>query len=134
MPFTVASLRADTLDSLLADALARSSQQTMTVAPEAGSAKKCATLLTKGITEEDIYKAVTLAAASGMKNVKLYYMIGLPQEEDADIDEMTEMVRRIRKKLDEAGNKGDLIISVNAFGAQSRLRRSNGRRCAIPKF
>ena len=33
-----------------------------------------------------------------MKNVKLYYMIGLPQEEDADIDEMTEMVRRIRQK------------------------------------
>ena len=30
-------------------------------------------------------------------------------------DEMTEMVRRIRKKMDEAGNKGDLIISVNAF-------------------
>ena len=28
---------------------------------------------------------------------------------------MTEMVRRIRKKMDEAGNKGDLIISVNAF-------------------
>ena len=45
----------------------------------------------------------------------VYEMIGLPQEEDADIDEMTEMVRRIRKKMDEAGNKGDLIISVNAF-------------------
>lgn len=55
-------------------------------------------IINKGITEEDIYKAVTLAAASGMKNVKLYYMIGLPQEEDADIDEMTEMVRRIRQK------------------------------------
>ena len=114
VPFTVASLRADTLDSLLADALAQSGQQTMTVAPEAGS-EKMRNIINKGITEEDIYKAVTLAAASGMKNVKLYYMIGLPQEEDADIDEMTEMVRRIRKKMDEAGNKGDLIISVNAF-------------------
>ena len=114
VPFTVASLRADTLDSLLADALAQSGQQTMTVAPEAGS-EKMRNIINKGITEEDIYKAVTLAAASGMKNVKLYYMIGLPQEEDTDIDEMTEMVRRIRKKMDEAGNKGDLIISVNAF-------------------
>lgn len=89
VPFTVASLRADTLDSLLADALAQSGQQTMTVAPEAGS-EKMRNIINKGITEEDIYKAVTLAAASGMKNVKLYYMIGLPQEEDADIDEMTE--------------------------------------------
>lgn len=114
VPFTCASLRADTLDELLAQALAKSGQQTMTVAPEAGSVKM-RNIINKGITEEHIYKAVTLAATSGMKNVKLYYMIGLPQEEDADIEEMIEMVRRIRQKMDEAGNKGELIISVNAF-------------------
>ena len=114
IPFTVASLRADTLDALLADALANSGQQTMTVAPEAGS-EKMRNIINKGITEDDIYKAVTLAAASGMKNVKLYYMIGLPQEDDADIEEMIAMVNRIRRKMDEVGNKGDLIISVNAF-------------------
>lgn len=114
VPFTCASLRADTLDELLAQALARSGQQTMTVAPEAGSVKM-RNIINKGITEEDIYKAVTLAAASGMKNVKLYYMIGLPQEEDCDIEEMIEMVHRIRRKMDEVGNKGELIISVNAF-------------------
>ena len=114
IPFTVASLRADTLDALLADALANSGQQTMTVAPEAGS-EKMRNIINKGITEDDIYKAVTLAAASGMKNVKLYYMIGLPQEDDADIEEMIAMVHRIRTKMDEVGNKGDLIISVNAF-------------------
>ena len=114
VPFTCASLRADTLDELLAQALAQSGQQTMTVAPEAGSVKM-RNIINKGITEDDIYKAVTLAAASGMKNVKLYYMIGLPQEDDADIAEMIEMVRRIRQKMDEVGNKGELIISVNAF-------------------
>lgn len=114
VPFTCASLRADTLDELLAQALARSGQQTMTVAPEAGSVKM-RNIINKGITEEDIYKAVTLAAASGMKNVKLYYMIGLPQEEDCDIEEMIEMVLRIRRKMDDVGNKGELIISVNAF-------------------
>lgn len=114
VPFTCASLRADTLDELLAQALAQSGQQTMTVAPEAGSVKM-RNIINKGITEDDIYKAVTLAAASGMKNVKLYYMIGLPQEDDADIAEMIEMVQRIRQKMDEVGNKGELIISVNAF-------------------
>lgn len=114
VPFTCASLRADTLDELLAQALAQSGQQTMTVAPEAGSVKM-RNIINKGITEDDIYKAVTLAAASGMKNVKLYYMIGLPQEDDADIAEMIEMVQRIRKRMDEVGNKGELIISVNAF-------------------
>lgn len=112
--FTVASLRADSLDIELAEALARSGQKTMTVAPEAGS-ERMRKVINKGISEDDIYKAVELATAAGMKNIKLYYMIGLPTEEESDIDEMIEMVSRVRAKMDEVGNKGDLVISINAF-------------------
>ena len=72
-------------------------------------------VINKGISEDDIYKAVVLATAAGMKNIKLYYMIGLPTEEDSDIDEMIEMVSRVRAKMDAVGNKGDLVISINAF-------------------
>ena len=114
IPFTVASLRADSLDRELAEALARSGQKTMTVAPEAGS-ERMRKVINKGISEDDIYKAVELATAAGMKNIKLYYMIGLPTEEDDDIDEMIAMVARVRAKMDEVGNKGDLVISINAF-------------------
>lgn len=114
IPFTVASLRADSLDIELAEALARSGQKTMTVAPEAGS-ERMRKVINKGISENDIYKAVELATAAGMKNIKLYYMIGLPTEEDSDIDEMIAMVSRVRAKMDEVGNKGDLVISINAF-------------------
>lgn len=114
IPFSVASLRADTLDKQMTDALAGSGQRTMTVAPEAGS-KKMRRSINKGIEEEHIYTAVELAAASGMRNIKLYYMIGLPGEEDEDITEMTAMVERIRTKMDACGNRGELVISVNAF-------------------
>ena len=114
IPFTVASLRADTLDIELAEALAHSGQKTMTVAPEAGS-ERMRKVINKGISEDDIYKAVVLATAAGMKNIKLYYMIGLPTEEDSDIDELIAMVARVRAKMDEVGNKGDLVISINAF-------------------
>ena len=112
--FSVASLRADTLDEQMTTALAASGQRTMTVAPEAGSERMRASI-NKGITEEHVYKAIELAAAAGMKNIKLYYMIGLPGEEDADIDEMIAMIERIRSKMDEAGNTGELVISVNGF-------------------
>ncbi|HIU63461.1 MAG TPA: radical SAM protein [Candidatus Avacidaminococcus intestinavium] len=112
--FTVASLRADTMDQALADALAASGQQTLTVAPEAGS-KRLRSLINKGITEDDIYKAVELAARAGMKNIKLYYMIGLPTETDEDITEMIAMIARIRQKMTGVGNKGELVISTNAF-------------------
>lgn len=112
--FTVASLRADSLDQELAEALAASGQRTMTVAPEAGS-KRLRQVINKGITEEDIYNAIELAATAGMKNIKLYYMIGLPTETDQDIIELIEMIARVRTKMDEVGNKGNLIISINGF-------------------
>lgn len=112
--FSVASLRADTLDEAMTNALAASGQQTMTVAPEAGSSRMRGSI-NKGITEGHVYHAIELAAAAGMKNIKLYYMIGLPGEEDSDIEEMIAMINRIREKMDLAGNKGELVISVNAF-------------------
>lgn len=112
--FSVASLRADRLNAPLAEALATCGQRTMTVAPEAGSERMRAAI-NKGITEEHIYTACELAAAAGMQNIKMYYMIGLPGEEDIDITETVEMILRVRKKMDEAGNKGELVISVNGF-------------------
>lgn len=112
--FSVASLRADTLDETMCEALANSGQRTMTVAPEAGSERMRAAI-NKGITEEHIYRACSLAASAGMRNIKLYYMIGLPGEEDIDIEETVEMIKRVRKKMDEVGNKGELVISVNGF-------------------
>lgn len=114
IPFSVASLRADTLDEQMTQALAASGQRTMTVAPEAGSERMRAAI-NKGITEQHVYHAMELAAQAGMRNIKLYYMIGLPGEEDVDIEETVAMILRIRREMDAAGNKGELVISVNGF-------------------
>ena len=114
VPFSCASLRADSLDQPLVQALAESGQRTMTVAPEAGSVRMRAAI-NKGITEEHIYQAMEYAALAGMPNIKLYFMIGLPGETDEDIDEMIALVHRVRSRMDELGHKGDLVLSVNAF-------------------
>ena len=114
IPFSCASLRADSLDLPLVEALARSGQRTMTVAPEAGSIRLRAAI-NKGIAEEHIYQAMEYAALAGMPNIKLYFMIGLPGEGDEDIEEMIALVHRVRKRMDELGHKGDLVLSVNAF-------------------
>ena len=114
IPFSCASLRADTLDRSLVQALAESGQRTMTVAPEAGSVRMRAAI-NKGISEEHIYQAMEYAALAEMPNIKLYFMIGLPGERDEDIGEMVALVHRVRKRMDELGHKGDLILSVNAF-------------------
>ena len=114
IPFSVASLRADTLDEELTRALAQSGQKTMTVAPEAGSVRMRAAI-NKGITAEHVYHAMELAAAEGMANVKLYYMLGLPGEEAEDAEAMIAMIHKVRQDMDALGHKGDLIVSVNAF-------------------
>ena len=114
VPFSCASLRADTLDLPLVQALAKSGQRTMTVAPEAGSSRMRASI-NKGISEEHVYQAMEYAALAGMPNIKLYFMIGLPGESDEDIEEMIALVHRVRNRMDELGHKGDLVLSVNAF-------------------
>ena len=81
IPFSVASMRADMLTEQIAEALAASGLRTMTVAPEAGSERMRAAI-NKGITEEHVKSAIALAAAKGMRHIKLYYMIGLPGETD----------------------------------------------------
>ncbi len=114
IPFSVASMRADMLSAQIADALAASGQRTMTVAPEAGS-ERLRAAINKGITEEHVYHAAELAAAAGMHSIKLYYMIGLPGEEDADIAATAAMILRIRARMDALGSRGELVISVNGF-------------------
>ncbi len=114
IPFSVASMRADMLTPQIAHALADSGLRTMTIAPEAGSERMRAAI-NKGITEEHVYNAIEIAAEAGMRNIKLYYMIGLPGEEDVDIEETVAMILRIREKMDVLGNRGELVISVNGF-------------------
>ena len=114
IPFSVASMRADMLTEQIAEALAASGLRTMTVAPEAGSERMRAAI-NKGITEEHVKSAIALAAAKGMRHIKLYYMIGLPGETDEDITETIEMILRMRAQMDVVGSKGELIISVNGF-------------------
>ena len=114
IPFSVASMRADMLTEQIAEALAASGLRTMTVAPEAGSERMRAAI-NKGITEEHVKSAIALAAAKGMRHIKLYYMIGLPGETDEDIKETIEMILRMRADMDAVGSKGELVISVNGF-------------------
>lgn len=114
LPFSMASLRADSLTPRMAHALSLSGQRTMTVAPEAGSVR-LRDSINKGITEEHVVHAIELAAGEGMQNIKVYYMIGLPHEEDGDIEEMLAMILRLREKMDAVGNKGELVVSVNGF-------------------
>ena len=114
LSMSVASFRADSVTQELVEALAASGLKTLTLAPEAGSARMRA-VINKGIEEHHLFTAIDLGAAAHIPNFKLYIMVGLPFEEDADIDAIIDLAVRLRSYMDERGSYGMLTLSVNPF-------------------
>ena len=109
MTMSVASLRADSVTPPLVQALAKSGLKTLTLAPEAGS-ERLRKLINKGITKEHLLQAVDLGMAAGIMNFRLYIMIGLPTETEADIAAIVALAEELAKDI-----RGLLTLSVNPF-------------------
>jgi radical SAM superfamily enzyme YgiQ (UPF0313 family) len=88
---SVSSLRVDPAPEPLLQALAESGTQTLTIAPEAGS-ERLRRVINKTQTAEDVLQAVELAAAYGFRQLKLYFMLGLPTEEEDDVTALVALV------------------------------------------
>lgn len=114
MGMSVASLRADSLSQTLVDALAVSGHKTITLAPEAASSRM-RQVINKGITDEHLFNAVSMAIKAGIPHVRLYIMIGLPFEEEADIEAIISMAISIKRHMENQGSSGRLTLSINPF-------------------
>ena len=114
LPMSVASFRADSVTRELVEALAESGLKTLTMAPEAGSSRMRA-VINKGIEEEHIFRGVSLGTEAGIPNFRLYFMIGLPFEDESDTDAIVEMAMRVKDYMTEKGAKGKLTLSINPF-------------------
>lgn len=112
--YSCASLRADSLTQVVVDGLAASGQQTITIAPEAGS-DRLRRVINKGISNEDMAKAVKLAAKAGIPHIRLYIMVGLPTETEEDVMAIVSMAEDVYAYMQETGCKGRLTLSVNPF-------------------
>lgn len=114
MTLSVASLRADSLTPGLVDALVKSGHKTITLAPEAGS-MRMRRIINKTITDKDIYNSVEMALHAGIPSIRLYIMVGLPFEQQEDIDAIIAMADNIKNHMLQLGSKGKLTLSVNPF-------------------
>ena len=95
---SLSSLRLDRISDALLQALAASGIDSITLAPEAGS-ERMRRIIAKNLSEEQILAAVSRLSQSSIKTVKLYYMIGLPFEMDADIRAIVALTERIAALL-----------------------------------
>jgi len=114
----ISSLRMDRMPEVLIDCMVRSGVRSCTVAPEAGS-ERLRQLIRKEMTEDVILAGAEMLLAKGMRDLKLYSMIGLPTETDEDLRELLALVGKIwdlMKKYGRArGALGTLTLSVNPF-------------------
>jgi len=109
---SVSSLRVRPFSQALLKALAQSSAQTVTLAPEAGSERLRQTI-NKCVSESDIVEAVDKIAKLGLRQIKLYFMIGLPTETDADIDELINLTHKLKERVQETVTR--IAITVEPF-------------------
>ncbi len=116
--FSVSSLRLDALTVEEVAELRQSGLRTAAIAPEAGS-QRLRDLINKNLAEEQILNAVQLLADGDILNLKLYFLIGLPTEQQDDLDELLALSEKIRLLWREAGRArghlGGVTLSVNPF-------------------
>jgi radical SAM superfamily enzyme YgiQ (UPF0313 family) len=91
----IGSLRIDQINEKIVDLLKAGGIETVALAPEAGS-QRLRDLLRKDITEEEILRAAQLLIEKEITNLRLYFMVGLPGEEDQDIDAIIDLTKKIQ--------------------------------------
>jgi len=112
--FSLPSVRAGMLNSELMEIIKKVRKTGFTIAPEAGS-QRLRDVINKGITEEDIVNTVNSAFELGWNVIKLYFMIGLPTETEDDLEEMVNLVKRLREVKKNKRKKAQIHVSVTTF-------------------
>ena len=112
------SLRADALSDSLLALLAKSHLKSVALAPD-GCSQRLRQAINKDLSEEALLDAAGRLVAAGIVRLKLYWMIGLPTESDADILEAARLVGKIKERIDPIGRARGrichLTLSVNCF-------------------
>lgn len=95
---SASSMRMDPISVPLIKAMAANGSQNLTVAPEAGS-QRLRNVINKTQTEEQMMEAITLAQEFNFAQLKLYFMVGHPTENDDDIQALIDFTLEARKRF-----------------------------------
>ena len=110
------STRVDAFNIDLANELSRNGRRSgLTFAPEGGS-ERIRKVINKMVSQEDLIRTVTTAYANGWRQVKLYFMCGLPTETDEDVLEIAEMAKEVIRAGREASGRNDIRCTVSIGG------------------
>ncbi|WP_181783331.1 TIGR03960 family B12-binding radical SAM protein [Pseudonocardia pini] len=110
------STRVDAFNIDLANEISRNGRRSgLTFAPEGGS-ERIRKVINKMVSEEDLIRTVSEAFAQGWRQVKLYFMCGLPTEEDEDVLEIAGMAHRVIQAGRAASGRNDVRCTISIGG------------------
>ena len=110
------STRVDAFNIDLANEFSRNGRRSgLTFAPEGGS-ERLRRVINKMVSKEDLIRTVSAAYAQGWRQVKLYFMCGLPTETDEDVLEIAEMAHDVIRAGREAAGHKDIRCTVSIGG------------------
>jgi radical SAM family uncharacterized protein len=110
------STRVDAFNITLANEFSRNGRRSgLTFAPEGGS-ERMRKVINKMVTEEDLIRTVATAYSHGWRQVKLYFMCGLPTETDEDVLAIAELAKQVIAKGREVSGRNDIRCTVSIGG------------------
>ncbi|WP_186586800.1 TIGR03960 family B12-binding radical SAM protein [Synechococcus sp. A15-28] len=107
------SQRVDRFDQDIAHILGGTRQAGLTFAPEAGT-QRLRDIVNKGLTDDDLLHGIRTAMENGYRKVKLYFMIGLPGEIDADVLGIVDTCVMLQQRCRDLGRL-NLNITISNF-------------------
>jgi radical SAM superfamily enzyme YgiQ (UPF0313 family) len=110
----VSSLRINSLSDKVLENMVQGGISSVTIAPEAGS-ERLRRVIKKDMTETDILQAIDRAAQHGIKQLKLYFMLGLPSETEDDIQAIIDLVLAGKEIIDKNRSKIRLTLNLSPF-------------------
>ncbi|MDX6283341.1 MAG: hypothetical protein QOH03_4412 [Kribbellaceae bacterium] len=110
------STRVDAFNITLANEFSRNGRRSgLTFAPEGGS-ERLRKVINKMVTEEDLIRTVAAAYSHGWRQVKLYFMCGLPTETDEDVLAIADLAKRVIQTGREVSGRNDIRCTVSIGG------------------
>jgi radical SAM superfamily enzyme YgiQ (UPF0313 family) len=128
---SVSSIRADCISDAFLETLVRGGLRSLTIAPETPS-ERLQRKLNKVITREEVLGAAERAGKAGLKEIKLYYMIGIPGENEDDLRAIAEQVSEVASRLPARVSVGPLVpkahtpLQWTGMEKERRLREKYG--------
>lgn len=110
------STRVDAFNITLANEFSRNGRRSgLTFAPEGGS-ERLRKVINKMVSEDDLIRTVAAAYSHGWRQVKLYFMCGLPTETDEDVLQIGELAKRVIETGREVSGRRDIRCTVSIGG------------------